>query len=83
MEAARLLEKGYSRSEVARRVGALQGCPHDCGLCPDHQQHTCLGIIEVNSTCNMNCPLCFSEARPGFNRGTSGILDIWRLKSRP
>ncbi len=43
------------------------GCPHDCGLCPDHQQHTCLGIIEVNSVCNMNCPLCFSEARPGFS----------------
>lgn len=43
------------------------GCPYDCGLCPDHQQHTCLGIIEVNSACNMNCPLCFSEARPGFN----------------
>ena len=44
-----------------------RGCPHDCGLCPDHQQHACLGIIEVNSACNMNCPLCFSEARPGFN----------------
>ena len=43
------------------------GCPYDCGLCPDHQQHTCLGIIEVNSICNMDCPLCFSEARPGFN----------------
>ncbi len=43
------------------------GCPYDCGLCPDHQQHTCLGIIEVNSVCNMDCPLCFSEARPGFN----------------
>ena len=43
------------------------GCPHDCGLCPDHQQHTCLGIIEVNSACNMNCPLCFSDASPGFN----------------
>src|SRR5262252_660656 len=28
------------------------GCPHDCGLCPDHQQHACLGIIEVNSACN-------------------------------
>jgi uncharacterized radical SAM superfamily Fe-S cluster-containing enzyme len=26
-----------------------------------------LGIIEVNSACNMNCPLCFSEARPGFS----------------
>src|SRR6266436_4622123 len=22
------------------------GCPYDCGLCPDHQQHTCLGIID-------------------------------------
>jgi uncharacterized radical SAM superfamily Fe-S cluster-containing enzyme len=44
------------------------GCPYDCGLCPDHQQHTCLGIIEVNSACNMNCPLCFSEASPGLTR---------------
>src|ERR1039457_2887140 len=43
------------------------GCPHDCGLCPDHQQHTCLGIIEVNSACNMDCPLCFSNASPGFS----------------
>ena len=43
------------------------GCPYDCGLCPDHQQPTCLGIIEVNSACNMNCPLCFSEAGPGFS----------------
>ena len=44
-----------------------QGCPHDCGLCPDHQQHACLGIIEVNSACNMDCPLCFSDAGHGFN----------------
>ncbi len=52
---------------LARGTELRNGCPHDCGLCPDHQQHTCLGIIEVNSNCNMNCPLCFSEARPGFN----------------
>jgi uncharacterized radical SAM superfamily Fe-S cluster-containing enzyme len=44
-----------------------RGCPYDCGLCPDHQQHTCLGIIEVNSACNMSCPLCFSTAGPGFS----------------
>jgi uncharacterized radical SAM superfamily Fe-S cluster-containing enzyme len=44
-----------------------EGCPYDCGLCPDHQQHACLGIIEVNSACNMDCPLCFSEAGPGFS----------------
>jgi hypothetical protein len=53
------------------------GCPHDCGLCPDHQQHACLGIIEVNSACNMGCPLCFAEAGPGFNltlEDVEGIL---------
>jgi 7,8-dihydro-6-hydroxymethylpterin dimethyltransferase len=43
------------------------GCPHDCGLCPDHEQHACLGIIEVNSACNMDCPLCFADAGPGFS----------------
>lgn len=48
-------------SEITR------GCPYDCGLCPDHQQHTCLGIIEVNGACNMDCPLCFSDAGPGFS----------------
>ncbi len=43
------------------------GCPHDCGLCPDHQQHACVGIIEVNSACNMACPLCFANAGAGFS----------------
>jgi uncharacterized radical SAM superfamily Fe-S cluster-containing enzyme len=43
------------------------GCPHDCGLCPDHEQHVCVGIIEVNSVCNMDCPLCFADAGAGFN----------------
>jgi uncharacterized radical SAM superfamily Fe-S cluster-containing enzyme len=52
---------------LARGSAIERGCPYDCGLCPDHQQHTCLGIIEVNSACNMNCPLCFSTAGPGFS----------------
>ena len=38
------------------------GCPYDCGLCPDHQQHACLGLIEVNSACNLDCPLCFADS---------------------
>jgi 7,8-dihydro-6-hydroxymethylpterin dimethyltransferase len=24
------------------------GCPYDCGLCPDHEQHSCLAILEIN-----------------------------------
>jgi len=53
-----------------------KGCPHDCGLCPDHQQHTCLGIIEVNSACNMECPLCFANAGAGFNLTLGEVEDI-------
>ena len=52
------------------------GCPHDCGLCPDHQQHACLGIIEVNSACNMDCPLCFANAGAGFNLTLSEVEEI-------
>ena len=38
------------------------GCPFDCGLCPDHEQHSCLAIIEVNEACNLTCPVCFAES---------------------
>jgi 7,8-dihydro-6-hydroxymethylpterin dimethyltransferase len=38
------------------------GCPLDCGLCPEHKQHACLGIIEVNSSCNLDCPICFADS---------------------
>ncbi|MGD9934593.1 MAG: radical SAM protein [Dehalococcoidia bacterium] len=54
----------------------VNGCPHDCGLCPDHQQHACVGIIEVNSACNMDCPLCFANAGAGFNLSVEEVEDI-------
>ena len=25
----------------------LWGCPYDCGLCADHQQHSCVAIVEI------------------------------------
>lgn len=34
------------------------GCPSDCGTCGDHEQHTCLPIIEVTDHCNLECPIC-------------------------
>jgi len=39
------------------------GCPFDCGLCPDHEQHSCLALIEVNQACNLACPVCFASAQ--------------------
>jgi uncharacterized radical SAM superfamily Fe-S cluster-containing enzyme len=52
------------------------GCPFDCGLCPDHQQHACLGIIEVNSACDMDCPLCFAQAGAGFSLTLEEVEEI-------
>ena len=43
------------------------GCPLDCGLCPEHKQHMCLALIEVNTACNLNCPICFANAGVGFS----------------
>ncbi len=43
------------------------GCPYDCGLCPEHKQHACLGLIEINTGCNLACPTCFADASPGYN----------------
>lgn len=42
-----------------------RGCPLDCGLCTEHEQHTCIALIEVTSSCNLKCPLCFAESGPG------------------
>lgn len=38
------------------------GCPDDCGLCPEHKQHTCLALFEITTKCNLNCPICFANS---------------------
>src|ERR1700756_58005 len=40
------------------------GCPYDCGLCPDHEQHSCLALVEINEHCNLTCPVCFADSSP-------------------
>ena len=44
------------------------GCPYDCGLCPDHEQHSCLALIEINDVCNLTCPVCFADSSPERTR---------------
>ncbi|OCR01149.1 radical SAM protein [Oscillatoriales cyanobacterium USR001] len=38
------------------------GCPYDCGLCPDHEQHSCLTLIELTDKCNLSCPICYADS---------------------
>jgi uncharacterized radical SAM superfamily Fe-S cluster-containing enzyme len=49
------------------------GCPYDCGLCPDHMQHSCLSVVEITDNCNLNCPVCYAES--GTHRETHKSLD--------
>jgi len=57
--------------ELPQRFNTEQrwGCPYDCGLCPEHMQHSCLTLIEITDHCNLRCPICYAESgphRPGF-----------------
>ena len=47
---------------LATQTEVHDGCPLDCGLCPDHKQHACVGLIEVNTACNLDCPVCFADS---------------------
>ncbi len=42
-----------------------KGCPYDCGLCTEHEQHTCVGLVELTSSCNLTCPMCYASSAPG------------------
>ena len=47
-------------------VEGFKGCASSCGLCPEHQQHTCLPIIEITNHCNMSCPICLVHNHGNF-----------------
>ncbi len=72
--AARFNRPGKIPLKFATEV--RDGCPYDCGLCPDHQQHTCVGIIEVTQNCNLRCPTCFTDAPSGGTLSLSQVESI-------
>lgn len=46
-------------------MAAERGCPYDCGLCTEHEQHTCIGLVEITSSCNLKCRMCYAGSGPG------------------
>jgi len=51
-------------SPISYGTASGKGCPNDCGLCPSHDQHTCLAILEITSRCDLSCPVCLASSRP-------------------
>ena len=63
------------------------GCPYDCGLCPDHEQHSCLTLVEICDACNLECPVCYAESGPGRPHyrtlaQVEAMLDAWSFDVR-
>ncbi|MEL6105134.1 MAG: radical SAM protein [Planctomycetota bacterium] len=59
--------EGHTASVLphVRSTESKKGCPHDCGLCEEHEQHTCIGLVELTDRCNLTCPMCFASSGPG------------------
>lgn len=54
------------------------GCPYDCGLCQDHEQHSCLTIVEITDRCNLSCPTCYAMSGPHYGRHRT-IAEVERM----
>ena len=63
-----------SKTQTERTLG----CPFDCGLCPEHEQHTCNGLIEITSECDLKCPVCYAESGQGRHLALEKIDSIGR-----
>lgn len=69
----------YARSgtEPFKFRGKVEhGCPTDCGTCEDHEQHTCLPIIEVTDHCNLECPICIVDNQYSWHMAPETFKDI-------
>lgn len=67
-------QRNYNKASEYPRVPHTEieyGCPYDCGLCPDHEQHSCLTLIEVTDRCNLTCPTCYASSSPTHGRHRS------------
>lgn len=59
-------------------ASAQEGCPGSCGICPEHEQHVCLPIVEITDHCDLACPICLVRNRASRHltrREVAAILD--------
>lgn len=51
-----------------------KGCPFDCGICPSHNQHACIALIEITDHCDLFCNVCYADTH------NKGFLDLNRIE---
>ncbi|MDD2714399.1 MAG: radical SAM protein [Candidatus Wallbacteria bacterium] len=52
-------------TESIKQTVKTKGCPHDCGLCDQHDQHTCIAVLEITGECDLSCPVCYAQPLTG------------------
>jgi uncharacterized radical SAM superfamily Fe-S cluster-containing enzyme len=55
-----LYKKPGTVSKLQTKIS--KGCPYDCGLCPDHEQHSCIGLINITDSCDLGCSFCYNSS---------------------
>ncbi|NLT36314.1 MAG: radical SAM protein [Gaiellales bacterium] len=55
---------------------ASDGCPLECGLCPQHRQSTCTAVVDVTRRCNLHCRICFADAAPGVQEADPELREL-------
>ncbi|MDR1086468.1 MAG: radical SAM protein [Deltaproteobacteria bacterium] len=60
--------------KVVPQTTKNQGCPYDCGLCPDHGQNPCTVLLEITERCDLNCPVCFANS--GGHKDFTPLSDL-------
>ncbi len=53
-----------------------KGCPDACGLCPEHEQHVCLPILEITDHCNWDCPICLVKNPGTYHRTREEVASV-------
>lgn len=51
-------------------------CPERCGLCPEHEQHICMPVLEISGSCDMDCPVCIADEG---SRSNLSLAEIRRI----
>lgn len=79
--------EGWQRPKIPIRPPAVfadkeHGCPFDCGLCPEHHQRTCAVLLEVTGRCDLGCPVCYADAKPGGKDPSRAVIAGWYRRAR-
>ncbi len=56
------------------------GCPFDCWVCEQHQNHPCLALFNIIDECNMKCNICYHNSEPWAGNPRS-MEDIKKMHS--